>query len=292
MFLVAAYILLAEYARVRFAHIDITESVLWSFALLPTTLFFRMTYSESLFFFTMLLALYSIVRQWPMVLVALVVGAATAERPVGVALLGPLAIYARDRLGSWPRALLHAIWLIPLATWGLTAYMLFQQWHFGDALAFAKTQEHWSARFPVTFDQKATALIVLEPLWSVYLPNSESYWRLVEPESSAWFSLVFANPLFVLATCALILVGWWKRWLSAGEILLSAGLLFVSYATRAYEMCMWSQGRFAAVVAPAYLSLGHLSLMLPSFVRTAFACLAAVLLAVYSARFAAAEFLF
>lgn len=52
-------------------------------ALLPAGFFFRMAYSESLFLLLAILTLYGLARQWPILLVAIIAGLATAARPVG-----------------------------------------------------------------------------------------------------------------------------------------------------------------------------------------------------------------
>jgi Gpi18-like mannosyltransferase len=61
-----------------------------AFGLLPTTVFFRMAYTEALFVALSIAVLYGIVRRWPLAWLALLAGLATATRPVGVALVPPL----------------------------------------------------------------------------------------------------------------------------------------------------------------------------------------------------------
>ena len=73
---------------------------LWALALLPTTFFFRMPYSEALFLFVALVALYAIERQWALPWTVAVVGLATAVRPVGVALLLPFGWFVIKRCHS------------------------------------------------------------------------------------------------------------------------------------------------------------------------------------------------
>lgn len=73
---------------------SIAEAALPAFAFFPTTFFFRMLYAESSFLMLALLAMYGMARRWPLLVIALAVGAATATRPVGAALLPPLAMHA------------------------------------------------------------------------------------------------------------------------------------------------------------------------------------------------------
>ena len=66
----------------------------------PTAMFFRCAYSESTFLFLVLLAMYGMERRWPLAGIALVAGLATAARPVGVAVLLPLAMHVWERMGG------------------------------------------------------------------------------------------------------------------------------------------------------------------------------------------------
>jgi hypothetical protein len=126
----------------------------------------------------------------------------------------------------------------------------------------------------------------LQPIWNVYLPRTAGYWNRGGAENPI-FSLQFANPICFVGTAILIGVGAWKRWLNIYEVLLSLGLLGIPYVTRAYEMCMLSQGRFAAVVFPAYIVMGHLLARMPKIVALSLLALSGVLMAIYAALFAA-----
>jgi hypothetical protein len=238
---------------------------LWTFALLPTTFFFRMPYSEGMFVFVAIAALYAMERGWALPWTVALVGLATAVRPVGVALLFPLGWFVIMRSKakrSCPSRRCHAVWAIVFGCWGLLAYMLFQYARFGDALAFAKTQTNWRIRADGGLSDKALSLASWEPIWSVYTPDSPGYFGGFA--NGEWLrSMRFFNPVFYCGTAALVVIGTVKRWLTNYEILLAAGLLVISYLTRAYEMCMESQARFAAVVLPAYIVLGILLSRLP-----------------------------
>ncbi len=97
--LAAAFVLLYLYVRERWPEEPavVADYVLLAFGLFPTSFFFRMTYSESLFMLLALLAFYGIVRGWRPVAVGLVVGLSTATRSVGLALLPPLILYTWQR---------------------------------------------------------------------------------------------------------------------------------------------------------------------------------------------------
>ncbi|MBI1902389.1 MAG: DUF2029 domain-containing protein [Planctomycetia bacterium] len=287
--LLAAFALFSHYLRARRGGPgdDRPQNfALWAFALLPSTFFWRMGFSESCFLAAVLLAMLGMRRRWPPLWIALAIGLATACRPVGVALLLPFGLYLWRQAGARWLTLLRGAALFPLACWGLLGYMGYLHHEFGDALAFAKTQELWRNVPVVPWSEKALMLVSLEPVWSVYVEGYPGYWRLHEREHSAWFSLHFSNPIFFVGTACLVGIGAWKRWLTDEELLLSLGLLGMCYATRAYEMSMQSQARFASVVFPVYIVLGHLLARAPRWLAVAIFCLFAAYLFCYSALFA------
>ncbi len=291
--LIAAFVLLAAYVRQRYprASPQLGVYAVLAFGLFPTTFFLRMTYSESTFLVLALLAFLGMERGWRPIVVAAIVGLATATRPVGVALVPPLWLYVWGRSEARWKALGGMAYLTPVALWGLLAYMAFQDAQFGEPLAFAQTQSHWQSRPAVGWGEKALALAAWEPIWSAYIPSSPGYCGRWAAEVPAWFNLQLANPVFFVAAGVLVGLGAAKRWLSAGEILLAAGLLLIPYVTRGFDMCMASQGRFAAVVFPVYLVLGRLLSSAPLVVSAGVLALSAVYLAVYAALFAAGYFM-
>ena len=254
--------------------------------LLPTTFFFRMAYTESMFVFLAVAAMYAIVRDWPILAVALLVGFATAVRPVGVALLLPLALYTwRTSASKWQFAV-RLGYAIPLGCWGLLAYMVYQYWRFGEPFAFALTQEYHRMRPPGSISDKALSLMSW-PIRDTYDQFSPGYWRTLFDMQSPLFSLEFANPIYLVGTATLVGFGAWKRWLTSYEILLSVPLLVIPYVTRAYEMRMLSQGRFAAVVFPAYIVMGHLLARAPFVIAMSLLALSGLMMGIYAALFAA-----
>lgn len=309
--LIAAMVLLAGYTRERYprAPPQLAAWVVLAFGLFPTTFFMRMTYSESTFLVLALLAFWGMQRGWRPVVVAVVVGLATAARPVGVALVPPLWLYVWERSqtrkaaaessGPHPRPLSRQrergvakrlggiAWLTPIALWGLLAYMAFQYVEFGEPLAFARTQSHWRSRPDVGIGEKALALAAWEPIWSAYMPSSPGYSGRFARDVPEWADLQLANPVYFLAAAALIGLGAAQGWLSGREILLAVGLLLITYVTRGFDMCMASQGRFAAVVFPTYLVIGRLLHACPLALSGGILGLSAVYLVVYAALFAA-----
>lgn len=290
--LMGAFVLLAAYAQARYEEEppETAALTLLAFGLFPTTVFARVAYSESLFLFLTLLTLVAMRRAWAAWAIAAVIGLATAARSVGVGLLLPLAVYlVRQRGWSWRTA---ARWLAlaPLALWGLLAYMAFLGLAEGEPLAFAKAQRHWQMRPPAPLAEKALAYLSWEPIWSVYDSSSPAYWRRFGDNPLALASLQAANPVFFVLAAALVALGAARRWLTAEETLLSAGLLLIPYLLRGYDMAMTGQGRFVGVVVPIYLVLGRLLAHAPRTVAGVVVAGMAFYLGLYAAMFAAGYF--
>jgi len=288
-YFLGALVLLGLYASHRFGEAGghPTGYALLAFGLFPTTFFFRADYSESSFLFFTILAVFAMERGSPLVAIALVVGAATATRPVGVALVPVFLISVWQRSAGWRQFAIRSTFLLPLALWGLIAYMVYQYHAFGQPFAFAMTQEHWSFRQPVPLSEKVIAFLSHEPIWSVYDPSSEAFWQRIQREPRDWSNLALANPIYFLLGVGLVIVGRLKKYLNAKETVLASLLILIPYLTRGFEMCMLSQGRFIAAVFPIYLVIGQLLSRCPPPVAAIILCFSAVVMAVYAAEFAA-----
>jgi Gpi18-like mannosyltransferase len=260
----------------------------------PTTFFFRMGQSESLFLLTCVGAMYAMERQAHPLVTALIIGLGTATRPVGILLLGPFALHLwQQHRGKNPRTSLFrfvggaAIWL-PLSCWGIAAFMVFQYATFGDALGFFHTQQHCGQRPAAAYWEQWSRALVLEPIWSVYDPSSAAYWANRErAPGNPLGNLAFANPIYCVISAALVAVGWRKGWLNGRETLLAALLLAIPYLTHSHRNLMLSQGRFAAVAFPVYLVLGRLMACAPLPLVVVGCSLSGFLLITYAALFAA-----
>lgn len=261
--------------------------VLLAMALFPTTFFFRMAYSESMFFLAAILSLCAMDRARGNFLPAIAVGFATAVRPVGLGLLLPLAWNIRKRSSSNVDAARRFVFLLPLSCWGLLVYIAFQYWNFHQPFAFVLTQEHWHLRPPAPIGDRLLSLLSWEPIRNVYVSGAPGYWRATDGVGIPLFDLQFANPIYFLGAVILIALGAKLRWITAEELLMSIAFLSIPYFTRGYEMCMASQGRFAAVVFPVYIVLGHLLSRIGPPLAVAVLAFAAFLMAVYAALFAA-----
>lgn len=85
--------------------------------------------------------------------------------------------------------------------------MFFQYVHFGDALAFVKTQDHWRFREVSSREEQLLAAATLEPLWSAFDKSSPAYWRRHDSELAPVFSLHFANSIYFTGVAALVAFG-------------------------------------------------------------------------------------
>lgn len=284
-----ALIILARYVRARFplAPQALADWTLLAMGLFPTGCFFRMCYTESTFLLLAIGAMYGIERRWPIPALVFLVGLETATRATGVALLAPLGVYIwQSQPTCAARAWRLALWL-PLACWGLIAFMVFQYVAFGEPLAFARAQATWRIGPSVELPAKLKLLVTLEPLGAVYDSSSPAYWAAWDVHRLPWFSLYFANPIFFVASIVLLAIGISKRWLTLGEGLLVALLMLIPFVTRAHEMGMAGMGRFVAVAFPIYIVLGHLLARLPTAISIGFLVIFGFLLGAYSALFAA-----
>lgn len=296
-----ALLLLAAYVRARYpdATAELADYALLAIAVFPTGCFFRLAYTESTFLLLVVLAMYGMLRRWPLWSIASVVGLATAARPVGVALLLPFAIHIfRDRRVSSLRSLIAPAFIarvalhLTVACWGLAAFLAFQYGAFGEPLASFKVQTHWSARPFLQLPERVAALATLEPVAAVYGSDPSAYWATIDAHGIPWFSLQFANPLFFLAAAVVVICGAWRRCLSPEETALGALLLLIPYLTRAYEMGMGSMGRFTAVVFPVYLVIARILIFMPNAMRSVLLAMSAVFMAVYAALYAAGHIIF
>jgi hypothetical protein len=286
--LAAAFALTAIYLRQRLPSSSAgeTDYALLSLGLMPATLFFRMTYSESLFVFLSVLALLAMVRRWPLLVIASIIGLATAARPVGVGLLAPFVLHCWHRCANGRTFLLKMSFLLPAACWGIAGFAIYQAIRFGEPLAFVKAQSRWGSSPHVS--ERVLALLSFQPIWEVYVPGSPSYWGLRQTFSdNPVFCWAAVNPVYFVLTVLLVLIGACKRWLSSYEVMLAAALLLIPYCTRSYEMEMASQARFAASVFPAYLVLGNLLACLPRSLAVATLGVSAFYMGIFSALFGA-----
>lgn len=262
------------------------EYAVLAFLLFPINFFLHMAYSESLFILMMLLTMLGIRRQWPLITVALLCGLATAVRPVGVAIVPPVIAYCWSISSSCRNFVFTSVAIMPVCCGGLLAYMCFQYWQFGDALAFARTQTHWRILPDVPVSEKVLALVSFEPIWHCFARDSPGYWANLG-SSNPLFNLQLVNPLVFVGTFLCVCIGFARRWLTGAEVFLAIGLLGIPYVTKSYEMCMNSHARFSAIVFPMYIVLGELLSRCGILLATMILSISACLLCIYAALFSA-----
>jgi hypothetical protein len=258
-----------------------------SLSLIPCSFFLRMGYSESLFLLLALLVLFELRNATSLWRVTLLVGLATAIRPVGIALVPCVWLFLYKGAGPLRPYIVRCVIWTPLAMWGIVCYCIALWWVFDEPFAMAATQDHWRIRADTGIWTKALALCSLEPIWGVYCHWSPAYWMYHNPPFNPILSLTFANPLYFVGTFSLVVIGWSKGWLDKYETVLSVGLLLIPYLTRAYEMGMASHGRFALVVFPVYVVIGRLLTQFSLATSVALLALSAALMGMYAAFFAA-----
>ncbi|MEW4526553.1 hypothetical protein [Maioricimonas sp. JC845] len=297
--LVAAALLLFALLRRRDPPLDQRTATLCVLCLLllPTGVFFRMAYTESTFLLLTVLAMYGMTTRWRPVVVAAVIGLATATRPTGVALLLPFAWYLwqRERNAPSPQPLApsllrvsaRSLLLLPVACWGLLAYMTWLWWRFDDPVAFVTFMPRWVLRGDATLWERLSAAVTLLPLREAYDPASKAYWAVMDRTTHSVLSLRMADPVWFGGTALLILVGARQRWLNSGELLLAAGLLGIPWFLHSHASMMQSHGRYAAVVWPACLVAGQMLARIPRVLTDVLCGAAALLLVIYAAMFSA-----
>ena len=285
--LLLALVALYGYARLRVRPADAVtpQLAVVSAGLLPTTVFFRMAYAESLLLLCAVLVLLGIERRWKPLWIAAVVGLGTATRPSGVAFVIPFALHLWREHGAWRRPMQN-LGLLLVACWGAIAYVAYCSAAFGAPLAFVHAQAFWNSRPAVPILAKAWALLTLEPIRGVYGKTSPFYWGRFYNIAPPLFSLYFSNPIYFVGTVLLVCIGAFKRWLNVYEILLAAGIVAIPYLTHNYETTMEATGRYMSTAAPTYLVMGHLLRTAPVGVTIGFTALAAAMLACYAALFA------
>ena len=135
------------------------------------------------------------------------------------------------------------------------------------------------------FGDKLFKLITLEPFWAVYDSTSDCYWGRVPPYDNPLFNMKFWNPIFVLATIALVGYGVRRRWVDAREVLLVIGLIAIPLWFQSARSCMMSQARYASVIFPVYIVLGQILKRMEISVVVILAVFSGLMLSLYSALF-------
>lgn len=305
-FFLAALIAFQRYLRLRGVPEKKRGWSILAMTWVPCGFFFHMAYAESMLLFLSILAMYGMRARWPNGRIAIIVGAATGTRAVGIALLVPLILHAcqgrsgeegQDRLRSQPRGAgvtpanwhrkLFALsgWAV-LGSWGLLLFCAYQYWRYGEPLAFVKAQMAWHVRETTPGGWKYVERVLTgEPVWSTYMKGAECYWARGVDGADPILSLQFMNPIFFAGAATLVCIGAACRWLDLGEIVLSTAMLMIPYCLQTSRQCMTSEGRFAIVAFPVYMVLGRLLCRVPQAVAIYIIACGAALMLMYTALF-------
>ena len=283
--------LMTRYIRMRVPGHELdarTEGyTLLTLAVIPSSFFFRVAYSESMFLFITILTLTAMERRWPLVAIAALIGLATAIRPVGIALIPALLLHAWSISDTTRRKAINIAISAPIAIWGLELYSVYLYYEFGDPLAFSNAQVAWNRHGLVSPINKVLDLFALEPILSIFNPSSVAYWYHHDPHHSLLFSLRLYDAGFFLLAFGLTALGAIRGWLSVREILTSVCLLLVPYCTNGYSTYMNSMGRYSTVAVPIYLVLARGLRSLPEAWASAMVGVSGFFLGAYAALFAA-----
>jgi hypothetical protein len=284
--LAAAFVVFAMYVVETRGDAKLMHRSLLALGIWPSTMFMRMAYTEALFLLVVLLAMYGMQRRWPTLLIAVVIGLATAVRPPGIALLPVFVVYLWQSTPRGWRFAWRAVPALAVACWGLAAYMLYLWSEFGDPLIFAGGQRSWMHQ-PAPWTEKWASLLSLRPVWGTFVQSFDGLSESPKPFARLLTDYRFWNPVMFVATIGLVSWGAYKRSLAPREWLMAACLLLFAYVSVGHDNQMLSQPRFASVVFPVYLVLGELLARGRWWLIVAFTTVCGLSLATFAAAFAA-----
>ena len=209
--------------------VAVADRTLFYLAIFPTSYFFSVPMTESLFLFLTVASFYAAARErwW----LAGIMGALCAVcRSNGVLLLPALVVLYWQRQG-FRIALRHklALLLIPL---GLVSYMAFCWWMTGSPLAFVSAQASWGKRFG----------FFLMPLIEYLMTPSQV--------AVPWNFMLLNFAAGVLSLIAVYLLGKQRAWALAVYLVLSI-LMPLSTLT------LLSVTRYVSVFFPVFIGLAY-----------------------------------
>lgn len=255
----------------------------WALAavlLWPASYFLRMSYTESLFLMLLAALMLGFIKKWPEWVLVVIAALLSATRLNGVC--GALAVACHiwlkhSKLPLRQRAL-RAAGAGALSLSGLAFYMIFLWARFGDPLLFLSAQAAWGAPFEAT-TENLLRVLTFQSVWEFFTSG-----RYLFP--SAW-PHYFLNWFSWAAITGLVFTGWYKRWLTAEEIVIGFFLIGLAYITCASPTRhSISLGRYAMLALPAYLVLGRLLALAGPATSAAVIAVMTVFLALFSGLFA------
>jgi hypothetical protein len=275
-----SFVLLYRLAEPRLGAEGARRAILY-LAVFPFTLFLQAVYSESLFL-VLVLASFLLAEQRRFLGAGLAAGLACLTRPLGVALLPPLALLAwrsPARRGALVR--------LTAAPALFALYPLWLWWELGDAFAFARAQSVWG--------RELSPLGPLGGLWDgvragwagirqlVSGSHTERYWDPVQDADPLRVAAVNLENLAFLVLFAALAVIAWRRF-GAPYGLFAALSLAIPLCVPSERWPLLSMPRFGLVVFPLFLALASLGVR--PRVHTAIVTLSATLLGVVCVQWA------
>lgn len=128
-------------------------------ALCPASIFLRSACTEPVFLVILLAVLLGIEERWAPWKVAVLCGAASGVRIVGIALLPVVLVSALERFGL-QKGFCVADVLVPVGCFGAITYMLYLYFKFGDPFLFMTAQSAWALRKDPSWPGRLGSLVV------------------------------------------------------------------------------------------------------------------------------------
>jgi len=208
----------------------------------PAALFFSAGYTESL---TLLLIVtfFLLLKKERYILAAITAGLTLATRSTGIVLCLPLFYELWSKRSRYPKRVVPmAITCFVLATAGLWVYMIYLWAAFRSPFAFLTDRRAWQAGTATGNDLiKTLALIPFRHLKDVWTfgpdPNTLSVW-------------FFLSSLLVIA--------WFRKWLSHQVFLFALGALLLPYITFNSSVGFISFTRYILLCFPLFIIAGKL----------------------------------
>ncbi len=253
------------YGQIRLDSVDLADNALLFVLFCPASYFLRMTYTESLYLFLLTVLLYGFVKRWPLYWLIAIAGLITATRSQGIAAAFAVGVHVWRRDAGMPclHRVFRMIMYTGLSAWGLIFFMCYQWAFHGSPFLFLDRQKAWGS-----FgwgEGRIEDLLVFRPLWEFFTSggwrNPGFYPRLLLDEGE-WLSAV-----------VLLILGIYKRWLIAEEIVVATLTLGIAYIT---ERWMSSVGRYSILALPCFLVLAR-ALKQPRTVMLVIAVLSALM---------------
>lgn len=268
-----------RYATLRLQTKHYASYSLVIFLLWPVSYFVRINYSEAMFILLLAILLFGFTKLWKFWQLGFISGLLTAARPHGAVCAVVTTYHIWLRLEHLPlrKRVLTSLCYGIFSAWGLLLYMGYLWWEFGDPILFISGQKAFHyGKSPVASLDGILTLLSLKPIWGFLKEYSHH---------SVWARLGYIlNNVIWFVTLLGIIIGAFKRWLSKEEVLLSLGILGLSYWANAITFHMHSVGRFSLTALPFFIVLTHV-LLRHKILLALYLPAAAALLAIYTAMF-------